>query len=232
MAEAERWTQDNGTEPSKWQTMPELMFRYRAAMFFARIHCPGALLGLRSTEELEEMQMIDVTPERPAVTQGNGEDKAAAIQKFNESIIPHIGTESIDHLDEFLKLTAQASRYKDTDSLKVAISSDLDRFWESYAKWEAKKYPKQEPKAEQKANGEGPQPPPVKLAPQEQEASASGSGASNPTALVLETEHPELFKQACHQLGVGRPMTDAIAINVLAEASKLDKAGWKPKGKK
>ncbi len=135
MAEAEKWTQDNGSEISKWQTMPELMFQYRAAMFFAQVNCPGALLGLRSLEELEDMKMIDVTP----VSEGpprDGEERRVAIEKFNDSI-----PEGAPYLDEFLAITAQASRYKDLDSLRAAISSDLENFWKQYRKWEGKKYP-------------------------------------------------------------------------------------------
>lgn len=149
MAEAERWTQDKGTETSKWQTIPDLMFRYRAAMFFARVNCPGALLGLRSSEELEDMQMIDVTPERPAGLKGNGEEKAAAIEKFTASIPP-----GAPHLDEFLNFTAQASRYKDVDSLKVAISSDLENFWAAYRKWETKNHPKEKLRQAEKEEAE------------------------------------------------------------------------------
>ena len=60
MAKAERWVDKDG---SKWKTMPDLMFTYRAAMFFARVYDPGALLGLRNKDELEDM-VIDVTPQR------------------------------------------------------------------------------------------------------------------------------------------------------------------------
>jgi len=60
MAKAERWVDKDG---SKWKTMPDLMFTYRAAMFFARVYDPGALLGLRTKDELEDM-VIDVTPKR------------------------------------------------------------------------------------------------------------------------------------------------------------------------
>lgn len=51
MAKAEGWTSN-----PKWRNMPEQMLAYRAAAFFARIHCPEALMGLQTTEEV-----IDVT---------------------------------------------------------------------------------------------------------------------------------------------------------------------------
>ncbi len=52
MANAEGWVQKNG---SKWQTMPELMIRYRAAAFFGRQYCPDLLLGLMTTEEQKDI---------------------------------------------------------------------------------------------------------------------------------------------------------------------------------
>lgn len=52
MARAEGWTSKNG---SKWRTMPQVMLRYRAASFFARMNCPEITLGLYSQEEVYEM---------------------------------------------------------------------------------------------------------------------------------------------------------------------------------
>lgn len=52
MARAEGWVNKKG---SKWQTMPELMIKYRAAAFFAREHCPELLMGLYSVDEVETM---------------------------------------------------------------------------------------------------------------------------------------------------------------------------------
>ena len=48
MAEAEGWSTKPG---SKWKTMPELMLRYRAAAFFARIYAPDITLGMQTSEE-------------------------------------------------------------------------------------------------------------------------------------------------------------------------------------
>ncbi len=48
MAKSEGWYGKNG---SKWQTLPALMLRYRAAGFFARLYCPDLCLGIRTMEE-------------------------------------------------------------------------------------------------------------------------------------------------------------------------------------
>lgn len=45
---------------SKWNTMRDLMFEYRAAMFFARTRCPEVLLGLQTTEEI--LDFVEMEP--------------------------------------------------------------------------------------------------------------------------------------------------------------------------
>lgn len=52
MAKKEKWLEKNG---SKWATMPELMYRYRAAAFFARTECPEVLNGLSVEGEAEDI---------------------------------------------------------------------------------------------------------------------------------------------------------------------------------
>ncbi|SDP70443.1 recombinase family protein, partial [Desulforhopalus singaporensis] len=52
IAKKEGWF---GKPKSKWQTMPELMLRYRAATFFGRMYAPELLMGMRSVEELRDI---------------------------------------------------------------------------------------------------------------------------------------------------------------------------------
>jgi hypothetical protein len=59
MAKAEGWSTKNG---SKWVTMPELMLRYRAAAFFARLYAPDITLGMMTAEEAIDTAERDVTP--------------------------------------------------------------------------------------------------------------------------------------------------------------------------
>ena len=51
MAKDEGWTTN-----SKWRNMPELMLAYRASSFFARVHCPEALMGMQTAEELSDIR--------------------------------------------------------------------------------------------------------------------------------------------------------------------------------
>jgi hypothetical protein len=52
MAKAEGWYGKNG---SKWQTMPELMLKYRAAAFFMRTECASLAMGFLTAEENEDI---------------------------------------------------------------------------------------------------------------------------------------------------------------------------------
>ena len=52
MAQDEGWLTKNG---SKWKTMPEVMIRYRAASFFARLNCPEVLFGMYTSDEQYEI---------------------------------------------------------------------------------------------------------------------------------------------------------------------------------
>jgi hypothetical protein len=58
MAKVEGWYDKNG---SKWQTIPELMLRYRAATFFARTYCPDVTMGMMTQDEVKETVAMDVS---------------------------------------------------------------------------------------------------------------------------------------------------------------------------
>ena len=54
-----------------WQKMPEQMYKYRAASWFVRTFCPEVLMGLPTTDELEDMPegpgMRNVTPKKRGI---------------------------------------------------------------------------------------------------------------------------------------------------------------------
>ena len=58
MARLEGWTKN-----PKYTSMPELMLRNRAATFFGRQYIPDLLLGVQTSEEVVDIQPLDVTPE-------------------------------------------------------------------------------------------------------------------------------------------------------------------------
>ena len=65
MAEAEGWL---GKAGSKWQTMPVQMMQYRAAAFFARVHCPDTLLGIPTYEEVQDVHGYEQESRRTVVS--------------------------------------------------------------------------------------------------------------------------------------------------------------------
>ena len=84
MVKGEGWISKAG---SKWKTMPELMFRYRAGAYFANIYAPDITLGMMTTEEVEDIREIrDVTPRQapqfvlPDSEQAAEEEKAARVE--------------------------------------------------------------------------------------------------------------------------------------------------------
>lgn len=51
MAKSEGWLSN-----PKWKNMPELMLAYRASAFFARVHCPEALMGVQTDVEVYDAE--------------------------------------------------------------------------------------------------------------------------------------------------------------------------------
>lgn len=73
MAKAEGWTSKKG---SKWQTMPEQMFMYRAAAFWTRVYAPELSLGMHTSEELTDsalggMPHVQMAEVPAAITPGD-----------------------------------------------------------------------------------------------------------------------------------------------------------------
>lgn len=50
MAKAEAWTKN-----AKYQSMPEVMLRYRSAGFLVRWYCPDVMMGYQTVEEVEDV---------------------------------------------------------------------------------------------------------------------------------------------------------------------------------
>lgn len=58
----EGWLAKNG---SKWKTMPDQMFRYRTATWLIRAYFPEVMMGLRTTDEVEDMGPDSQNDTRP-----------------------------------------------------------------------------------------------------------------------------------------------------------------------
>lgn len=78
MAKAEGWTKN-----AKYQTMPELMLRYRAATTLIGLYCPEVKFGLGVREELE-----DVTVSAPAAQVSRIKDRVLAAARHTPEAEP------------------------------------------------------------------------------------------------------------------------------------------------
>lgn len=77
MAKAEGWFDKKG---SKWQTIPDLMLRYRSAAWLARVYAPECIMGMQTADELqdaddspyvgpEKAKVVNPQPEAPPPTE-------------------------------------------------------------------------------------------------------------------------------------------------------------------
>ena len=92
MAKKEGWTKN-----SKWQTMPEVMLRYRAASSFGRFHIPDLILGIQSVEENEVIE---------AEVSGASEPPESKLDQINSTLAPKTEPEQVlevktDDIDDF-----------------------------------------------------------------------------------------------------------------------------------
>ena len=97
MAKAEGWTRN-----SKYQSMPEVMLRYRSATFLIRFYCPEVMIGVPAQVELE-MEMRDVTPQ-----DFNDRTEAPKTSKAAEPEDAVVVQDSADHDPETGEVKADA----------------------------------------------------------------------------------------------------------------------------
>ena len=123
LAKREGWYAKNG---SKWQTMPELMLRYRAASWFVRAYAPEIAMGLPEADELRET--IDITPQEPeepqenAVTVADIEKKAKRGRKPKDQQEPPQSAQTVEPEPEEVQETVQAP----AEQQPIFMSSDDD----------------------------------------------------------------------------------------------------------
>lgn len=75
MAKREGWATKSG---SKWQTMPDLMIRYRAAAFWGRLYVPEFLVGMKTQEEVIDIEPVDVVEA--------GKKRPTALEEINAQV--------------------------------------------------------------------------------------------------------------------------------------------------
>lgn len=84
MVKAEGWEKKTG---SKWKTMPEQMFMYRAAAFWTRMYAPELSLGIHTADEVNDTYGSTQAPQRADLDafQERLEARAIPAEQKNES---------------------------------------------------------------------------------------------------------------------------------------------------
>lgn len=94
LANSEGWVNKNG---SKWKTMPEQMFVYRAGAWFVKAYAPELSMGLPTAEEMNDIQTLEIAPgvyeptfaepqepEKKEPGEANGEKAAALTETLKQ----------------------------------------------------------------------------------------------------------------------------------------------------
>jgi hypothetical protein len=79
MAKAEGWVKN-----PKYRSMPEQMLRYRAATWLIRLHCPEVLMGLSSSDELEDTRAAE--SKAPAARAAKQKEATVTVEELNKQI--------------------------------------------------------------------------------------------------------------------------------------------------
>lgn len=134
MAKAEGWY---GRNP-KWQNLPDLMLRYRAGAWLGRLFAPECLMGMQTSEELQDVEeedrarsAKDITPARPAMEQyaAGGPPSGSAAKKDPEPFVAVDGDGVEQSFDDPLAAHDAVAR-----ALKGAGDDRiLDGIWEGNA---------------------------------------------------------------------------------------------------
>jgi len=114
MVKAEGWLDKKG---SKWATMPELMFQYRAAAFFGRLYAPDILTGMHSVEE-----NMDISS--PSMKQSMIEMNHAELKEYYESHNFILEDVDREHIERIIEEKEALSFDKAMKALKSKIEKD------------------------------------------------------------------------------------------------------------
>lgn len=134
MAVAEGWTTKTG---SKWKTMPDVMFQYRAATILIRLYYSEVLMGIATVEELDDLPVSTPQattlaelseriegPTATAISNGNGHAEP------DDAGTAHDETSQLDpsgDLDEALLDEARAAFDACTEGKEISKAQEIYR---------------------------------------------------------------------------------------------------------
>lgn len=110
MVKAEGWLNKAG---SKWKTMPDQMFKYRAASFWQRTYAPEISMGLHTVEEVEDIAAVTISPVQKSTRWSPLQMKSAQeeVEVMGKSSAAEI-LENNPNLPEDQKLLIQSWEFK------------------------------------------------------------------------------------------------------------------------
>ena len=127
---AEGWTTKAG---NKYQSLPELMLRYRAATFLIRTHAPEVMNVMHMVEEIEDVRAAarDVTPKAKTLSAKLDDLITEQSNNNNDDNLVSIAQENQPILDELSKLILTHNIPDDTitrwcNKAGVATNKELD----------------------------------------------------------------------------------------------------------
>lgn len=140
MVKAEGWDQDKktkigGVQKSKWNTMPDVMFCYRAASYFKNRHCPEVTMGMYTREEMEDA--IDLQETGPGAFGFEIPETRGVKSDFETTIIPQLDGEDPG---EFVAAAAAKFHATEEQIMKSAIDEPAS-FIAGFRDWQAKRQP-------------------------------------------------------------------------------------------
>jgi hypothetical protein len=169
--------------PSKWSTMPELMYRYRAGSYFVNTVCPELKMGMSTVEEIEDM-VVDITPQVHPLdeTPTNHDPKESQpAQPDFEVLFLNLDHPHKDRIGEYLAAAAKHNKVT-VEATQDQAAANWPLFIGTFDKWIAS----QEKKAAKAAAKEAPESPVVASNP---EPNTNGQGEpENSTRAITDAQ--------------------------------------------
>tara|TARA_R110000782_G_scaffold52263_4_gene112132 strand:+ start:11829 stop:12758 length:930 start_codon:yes stop_codon:yes gene_type:complete len=130
-AKAQGWWQKSG---SKWPSMTELMLKYRAAAFFARLYCPEVLMGFKSEEEV-----IDIEGEEIGRVQdvSFGADRdGMPVEEAREVVLTAKGAaHEVPDAAQEVTIEPPSDALTPQDKLRDIVCNEAESDWQTFKEW-------------------------------------------------------------------------------------------------
>jgi hypothetical protein len=135
MAKAEGWTKN-----TKYQTMPELMLKYRSATLLTRLYAPGVLFGIPAADENEDVAaakrsepvavastVVEPAPAEPAEALNARGHHPSFTREEQRAFMAHLSSLGLDYATE-VKPWCEAKGHPKPSAMPQARRAQLARY--------------------------------------------------------------------------------------------------------